>query len=108
MYLKDPSEGSLSHIPDVNDVIARVFQLLQLGVQLRRRLVVRLVLRQFVEVDGGGGGGGRPRSDTPVLGDGALVAAGLGTTAQPIADQNWNAKIKLAEMFHLHLSSNLE
>ena len=50
-YLEDSAEGALSDVPDVDDVVARVLEQLQLGVERGARGVVVGVLGQLSQVD---------------------------------------------------------
>ena len=84
----------MADVPNVDDVIPGIFEFLQHRVELRSRLVIGLVLRQLVQIDGGGGGSGAAVSGGAVLGDGPLVA-GLGAAAQSAADQNCKEKSNL-------------
>ena len=74
-YLEDSAEGALSDVPDVDDVVARVLEQLQLGVERGARGVVVGVLGELGQVD------------LPVLDLGHHVTRFVPT--QPVADQAW-------------------
>ena len=50
-HLEHPAEGSLTDVPDVNDVVARILEDLELGVERRPGGVVVGVLGQLGQVD---------------------------------------------------------